>query len=521
MKTLRYFANTAFVLSLAMFASCSSDNDIEKNDENKESASVEEMVFTASFEGDETTRAILTKESSSTERMHWQEGDKIVVGCSGITNVNNKYTISSIESNGTKATFTGSSISSDPKYYTAIYPDDATNLSYSAATFETEIKTHQVVTSGYSYDKSAMLMIARTTPSDMNFVFKNIPTLIKVTLTNNDGQVKYIRVRSRYKSSQLSGAIKVYVDATTGNVRFNSASGTTNNYVQLEIPDGSSGGTFYIAAKPNVQLSSGFSFELEKADHSLYSYIYPETVTFGRSNIYDFGTFDVSGLTFLKDVVDLGLPSGTLWCTKNITAGSGTSTTFVNSIYDNGGYYAWGDVLAYNQDDGNGNKKTEYKSSTYTWGDEIYTTSGAYSILKDEYDAAYQIEGHIYCMPTYIQMKELYDNCTVTNYTSTAYNGHYGLLLTSNINGNTLWLPAAGYRCNQGTMNGLQSVNSKSHYWSKTLYTAQSSRESAYCLDFSGGSLDNHGLMSEIFIDSGEWYDRRLCGKCIRPVVRK
>ena len=124
-------------------------------------------------------------------------------------------------------------------------------------------------------------------------------------------------------------------------------------------------------------------------------------------------------------------------------------------------------------------------------------------------------------MPTYIQMKELYDNCTVTNYTSTAYNGHYGLLLTSKINGNTLWLPAAGYRCNQGTMNGLQSVNSKSHYWSKTLYTAQSSRDAAYCLDFSGGSLDNHGWWSELFIDSGEWYDRRLCGKCIRPVVRK
>ena len=118
MKTLRYFANTAFVLSLAMFASCSSDNDIEKNDENKESASVEEMVFTASFEGDETTRAILTKESSSTERMHWQEGDKILLTWlnNTSTGTSNKATISKMYSNGTKAEFTGSGIPSGKSY---------------------------------------------------------------------------------------------------------------------------------------------------------------------------------------------------------------------------------------------------------------------------------------------------------------------------------------------------------------------------------------------------------------------
>ncbi len=518
MKTLRYFANTAFVLSLAMFASCSSDNDIEKNDENKESASVEEMVFTASFEGDETTRAILTKESSSTERMHWQEGDKILLTWPNNTSTgtSNKATISKMYSNGTKAEFTGSSIPSDKSYYAAIYPDDAVSA-VSGNQFTTQIKTLQTVTSGYSYDKSAMLMIARTTSSyDKNLEFKNIPALIKVTLTNND-DVRYIRVRSNQNTTKVTGSMSVFINPSTKEITANNFS-ATNNFVQLDLSSADSpNGAFYMAIIPKTPFNNGFTFELEKNDGSIYSYGYTSTVTFDRSVIYDFGTFNVSELPFLKDVVNLGLPSGTLWCMKNITAGSGTSTTFVNSIYDNGGYYAWGDVLAYNQDDGNGNKKTEYKSSTYTWGDDIYTNS----TLKDEYDAAYQIEGHLYCMPTYIQMKELYDNCTVTNYTSTAYNGHYGLLLTSKINGNTLWLPAAGYRCNQGTMNGLQSVNSKSHYWSKTLYTAQSSRESAYCLDFSGGSLDNHGLMSEIFIDSGEWYDRRLCGKCIRPVVRK
>lgn len=513
MKTLRYFANTTLVLSLAMFASCSSDNDIEKNDENKESASVEEMVFTASFEGDETTRAVLTKESSSTERMHWQEGDKILLSWYNNTSTgeNNKATISKMYSNGTKAEFTGSGIPSGKSYYAAIYPDDVVS-SVNHGEFTTEIKTHQVLTSGYPYDKSAMLMIARTTSSyDKNLVFKNVPTLIKVTLTNNDG-VKYIRVRSNYENSILSGTYAVQM-SNSGDI--SSKKSNTNNYAQLEIPENSNG-TFYLALIPGTPLNSGFTFELEKSDGSIYVNKYTESVTFGRSQIYDFGTFDVSGLTYMTDFVNLDLPSGTLWCTRNITAGSGTSTTLVNSMYDNGGYYAWGDLLAFNQDDGSGNKKTKYNSSTYTLGDDIYTTSGSVSTLKDEYDAAYQIAGHAYCMPTYAQIEELYNNCTVTYYTSTTYQGHYGVLLTSKNNGKTLWLPAAGYHCDTWGKSGLNSENSYSHYWSKSL-NPKSSAGYAYCLDFSNSGLDGHGWGS----GGGNYYDRRFCGKCIRPVYRR
>lgn len=515
MKTLRYFANTTLVLSLAMFASCSSDNDIEKNDENKESASVEEMVFTASFEGDETTRAVLTKESSSTERMHWQEGDQILLSFNGCASTDYTATISKMYSNGTKAEFTGS-IPSGKNFYTAIYPANVVS-SVTGATFTTEIKTHQLVTSediaaGYPYDKSAMLMIARTSSSyDKNLEFKNIPALIKVTLTNNDG-VKYIRVRSNYVNSILSGTYAVSMSSAGS---FNSSASNTNSYAQLEIP-ANSNGTFYLALIPNTPLNSGFTFELEKSDGSIYVNKYTSSVNFGRSQIYDFGTFDVSGLTYMTDFVNLDLPSGTLWCTRNITAGSGTSTTLVNSMYDNGGYYAWGEVLAYNQDDGSGNKKTKYNSSNYTLGDEIYTTSGASSILKDEYDAAYQIEGHAFCMPTYAQIEELYNNCTVTYYTSTTYNGHYGVLLTSKNNGKTLWLPAAGYHCDEFGQSGLNRENSYSHYWSKSL-NPKSGAGYAYCLDFSNSGLDGHGWGS----GGGNYYDRRLCGKCIRPVYRR
>ena len=90
-------------------------------------------------------------------------------------------------------------------------------------------------------------------------------------------------------------------------------------------------------------------------------------------------------------------------------------------------------------------------------------------------------------------------------------------MFTSKINKKTLWIPAAGYHCDQVAMSGLQSKGTKSHYWSRTLYSDNT--DAAYCLDFNGANIDDHGLFATVFIGSGEWYDRRLCGKCIRPVV--
>lgn len=509
MKTLRYFANIAFMTSLAIFASCSSDNDIEENNGNSENPSAEKLVFTATFESDEATRATLVKESNSIERMHWEAGDQIAVysGSAGP----GVFTATSIDASNTKAEFSGVNLAGT--YYCAIYPANLSNLSFEKAKFTANISANQVVTNGYSYDRSAIMMTARTTPSEKKFEFKNVPALLKFTLTNNNGKVRYIKVYSNVGGKAMAGTFNTFTNPNTGAI---TVDGVTNyqDYVQLEIPQGTSEGTFYIATIPGTPLNGGFTIllesELESGSQSIYKRVYSGDITFIRSNIYDMGTYDISSVSFMDNVVDLGLPSRTLWCTKNITY-SGTSTTFVNSIYDNGGYYAWGEIYAWGQDNG----KTTYSSNTYTLGSDIYTSS----TLKKQNDAAYQIEGHAFCMPTYDQIYELYDKCTLTYKISSPLNGHYGVQITSNSNGRTLWLPAAGYHCDAGSQSGLNSENSVCHYWSRSLYTGVTSTDYAHCLDFKSSGLDEHGWLQNLVTGSRTWYDRRFAGKSIRPVV--
>ncbi len=156
-----------------------------------------------------------------------------------------------------------------------------------------------------------------------------------------------------------------------------------------------------------------------------------------------------------KEYVDLGLPSGTLWATVNIGA---------NSMEDYGDYFAWGETAP----------KYVYNWSSYKWcnGSERsltkYCTSSSYGTVDNmteldlDDDAAYVNWGPEWRMPSQEQIQELMDNCTTY---WTTINGVNGRLFTSNINGVSLFLPAAGYRY-EGTQAG---VGSRGDYWSRNL----------------------------------------------------
>ena len=65
-------------------------------------------------------------------------------------------------------------------------------------------------------------------------------------------------------------------------------------------------------------------------------------------------------------------------------------------------------------------------------------------------------------MPTYYEFKELIDNCT---WTWTSRGRKTGYQVTSNINGNSIFLPAAGvYKNTSVTLSGIDG-----YYWSSTL----------------------------------------------------
>lgn len=82
-------------------------------------------------------------------------------------------------------------------------------------------------------------------------------------------------------------------------------------------------------------------------------------------------------------------------------------------------------------------------------------------------------------MPSADEFQELYDNCT---YIYTALNGVNGILFTSNVNGNTLFLPKGGDF--NGTSHGY--LGSAGFYWSATWNSPTTARH----LLFSGSTIN-------------------------------
>ena len=160
------------------------------------------------------------------------------------------------------------------------------------------------------------------------------------------------------------------------------------------------------------------------------------------------------------EYVDLGLPSGTLWATCNVGA---------NSPEEYGDYFAWGET----------EPKETYDIGNYKWCRNSqtsmtkYCTNSSYGYngftdnkteLEPEDDAAYVNWGEDWRMPSYDQLNELKTNCT---WSGTTINGVNGLMVTGP-NGNSLFLPTAGFRYE----NSLSTDGSFGLYWSRILGSA-------------------------------------------------
>jgi hypothetical protein len=153
------------------------------------------------------------------------------------------------------------------------------------------------------------------------------------------------------------------------------------------------------------------------------------------------------------EYVDLGLPSGLLWATCNVGA---------ESPEDYGDYFAWGETSPKSDYD----TYKYYSSST----DELtkYCTDSDYGLTDTKTtldlidDAARVNLGGSWRMPTSAEQDELREKCT---WTWTTLNGIKGYKVTSKSNGNSIFLPAAGYR--DGT--DVYSVGSLGDYWSSSL----------------------------------------------------
>ena len=200
-------------------------------------------------------------------------------------------------------------------------------------------------------------------------------------------------------------------------------------------------------------------------------------------------TLTVTGnleLTAIFDYVAVDLGLSVKWATCNVGA---------TSPEEYGNYYAWGETTT----------KATYSWDTYTLTTDggstftKYNTTDGKTVLELADDAARANWGGAWRMPTDAEWTELRDNCTWT--WTDDYNGKgvKGEIVTSNNNGNSIFLPAAGYRSNDD----LNRAGSNGYYWSSSL------------------NSDNPNFAWRVYFYSGYVgrYDYgRYCGLSVRPV---
>ncbi len=188
--------------------------------------------------------------------------------------------------------------------------------------------------------------------------------------------------------------------------------------------------------------------------------------------------------------VDLGLPSGTLWAETNIGAETAT---------DNGDYFAWGETEP---------KKSYGWETKYSTSEENmtkYNKTDGKTVLDDEDDVAHVNWGAPCHMPTEEECLELDDkeNCTwkLDTCKTTSGSDVVGYKVTSNKNGNSIFLPLTGFYSGENFLDeGEQGL-----YYSRTRFD----------------EYDNCGLGFSLKTDEPWWSSiTRALGCTIRPVAK-
>ena len=200
--------------------------------------------------------------------------------------------------------------------------------------------------------------------------------------------------------------------------------------------------------------------------HQQYTYIKPENIiqrwpgnntgnlfyAFPRRLVHD---------TVVPEYVDMGL--SVKWANYNLGASTPTGV---------GDYYAWGET----------EPKDSYMPANYQWcmgSAKTYTkyctvdsmgyngfTDGL-TTLQAQDDAAQMQKGGHWRMPTDAEWEELRKNCT---WTLSEQGGQIGYIATSKINGNSIFIPVAGFRSGGNVV--LEYIGA---YWSSSLNESKQS----------------------------------------------
>ncbi len=184
------------------------------------------------------------------------------------------------------------------------------------------------------------------------------------------------------------------------------------------------------------------------------------------------------------EMIDLGLPSGTLWASFNLGSSSPEKP---------GVLFAWGEL----------SPKDDYSYNNYRWQ---YDSWGYYekygrdglTTLQSEDDAASSILGNGWRIPTIDQVREL-QNEEYCTWTESNINGVTGFTVTSKNNGQSIFLPFISYVISYYDDGSIYKSSGDLNYWTADIY-------------------DDSAIFATSFIKGGITLSSRYGYCAIRPI---
>lgn len=455
------------LLAALAFAACSNENDGIVKPEPVQPVG-NDITFTAVFGVKNPGTRALTDPNDGTLTASWQVGEEIAIVFGG-----NKYTatVTAVDGEGSatvNATLPGGTPNNQA--VTFIYPASAADGS--------GLRSGLLATQDGTLATLSSTLDVATADGNIVIDGTNAQPNGTVTLVNQFAVCKF---QFKDESDQaITDITKLFITdlATQDKITVTPPSAQSAVYVAM-LPSNNS-------TKFKVECSSG-NLYLKTASANL------------QAGMFYHPTLQV--ILTEREYVDLGLPSGTLWATCNVGAGSPE---------DYGDYFAWGE--------------TEPKSA-YTWENYKYCMGTDNTLTKyctnidlgyngftdgltemtSEDDAATAKWGSEWQMPSLTQLAELVNSSNTTTEWTTM-NGVNGRRITSNSNGNSIFLPAAG-RYNDES---LQETGLYGYYWSNMI------------VNTSYNTANKNYNVRLLFLNSGGFtYSQtfsRYLGLSVRPV---
>ena len=449
----------ASVALTASVSSCSSDTEEVQNPEtsalaagrNAYKSKTYALTVVASKGSDMSTRA-LSIDGDGSLTATWESGDEVRV----YDDSDNLIGTLTAAGDGASTTLSGSITA------VGIAVDDELKLEFCSADYTTQDGT--LTGSATSIDKVcdyATATVKVTAVDDENIAteaadFANRQAVCKFTLTQSVG--------------------KLYVRGGKYDITVTPAVATSEFYVALPQTGGSVKTTYRFTGVSDAAVYVGTK----------------------KANVVD-GNYYTANVTMTVEsrAVDLGLPSGRIWATRNVGADSPEET---------GLYFAWGETTGYDKGTDH-NFMWGYYAYGSAWNSLTkYNTSASQgsvdnkTMLELEDDAAYVNWGDNWRMPTAADMQELLSE---TNSEWTTEGGVNGYRFSSKADATKyIFLPAAGYR----RIAALNDEGNYGYYWSSTL--PENYPDYAYSLRFYDGGA------------SVEPFFNRCNGCPVRAVIR-